>query len=412
MAQDDIVARGITKYRPAGKEEQQVSIIRGPYDPGGQPELRTDNALYLGLAGWDVAGGAAVMKANRGNDRWSWRHASHLIREAERVGLEFELPLGFGHGFGGEAGYAETTLDNFAATCGLASITSKILLFSTAEVNNLHPLHVARLGANFDHVSGGRWGLHFRLSATHREAALFGNRNLGAEAALAMADEFVTLMKHSWALCSPFDFRGEVYDSKHVLVVGPKPTRVPRPFIVVEASGAEDVDFAAKQCDWIICRGLSPDGAEVGRIAVEAKTRALERYNRELKSVARVFAVMATSDSAAQDEFELMASDIDEEAADAVVEAVFFESAFFGEERTNGQSARQLLGESRYRQIALGLGAIQVVGSYDTVAEKVRALATDYQQDGLAFLFPDSLIGIHQLEDELIPRLRRMGLRR
>ena len=82
-----------------------------------------------------------------------------------------------------------------------------------------------------------------------------------------------------------------------------------------------------------------------------------------------------------------------------------------GQTDAKAATVREQVGESTYVRLALGLGSMHLVGSYDTVAERMRSLA-EAEQQGVVLSFFDPLRGLHDLEDEIIPRLRKMGLRR
>jgi alkanesulfonate monooxygenase SsuD/methylene tetrahydromethanopterin reductase-like flavin-dependent oxidoreductase (luciferase family) len=75
-----------------------------------------------------------------------------------------------------------------------------------------------------------------------------------------------------------------------------------------------------------------------------------------------------------------------------------------------GEPIREFVGEDTYARLALGLGAVQIVGDYDTVAARLRDLAASGHQ-GAVLSFFDPWRGLHELEDEIIPRLRMVGLR-
>ena len=42
---------------------KRVDITRGPFEPGGQPVLVSDNKIYLGLFAWNISCGIAISKA-------------------------------------------------------------------------------------------------------------------------------------------------------------------------------------------------------------------------------------------------------------------------------------------------------------------------------------------------------------
>lgn len=416
---------GIRRYQPPRKVEQRITITRGPYDPGGQPFLETENKLQLGLFGWNAAAGCSITKAalldsGKYRDYWTWDRSSHLIKEAERIGLEFVLPTAGWQGCGGEIDFHEDSLDGLVMAYALAQVTAKIVLMSSVSIgSHLHPLHIARFGANCDHLSDGRWGLNIISGWNRGELEFFGLDKLDYRLRYEIGDEFLTLIKHAWAMTTPFQFEGQFFQSQHSLIVGPKPTRRPRPFLLHAGYSPEGLDFAAKQCDWLLCRSPRGDRDDLKDVAQRAKELALLKYGRELKAFAPVYIVMAETDERAREEFEMLASMIDTEAADRFIRRVLsgpgeFEGVLPPPDKPieETSSPRDMIGEENYVRMALGLGAIHVIGSYDAVAEQLGELATEYGQDGVLCSFFDPLLGLHELDDEVIPRLRKMGLRR
>ena len=41
----------------------RAEVTRGPFDPGGQPETRSGNAMELGFFAWNLASGMTASKA-------------------------------------------------------------------------------------------------------------------------------------------------------------------------------------------------------------------------------------------------------------------------------------------------------------------------------------------------------------
>src|SRR5919206_174161 len=159
----------------------KVEILRGPFDPGGQPQTRSGNALELGFFAWNLASGMTASKAvlsdpARLRDFWHWDTALQLNQTAERIGYEYQVPFGRWRGWGGASGYNEESLDFLPAAACLAPVPPRLGLFSTAHVTyKFHPVHIAKIGATIDFVSKGRWGLNVVTGSTNRrENALFG----------------------------------------------------------------------------------------------------------------------------------------------------------------------------------------------------------------------------------------------
>jgi FMNH2-dependent dimethyl sulfone monooxygenase len=68
------------------------------YDPGGQPACRSEQPLELGFFAWNIKGGMTASKAvlenpERYQDYWKWPQASRLVKLAEDVGFDYQVPF-------------------------------------------------------------------------------------------------------------------------------------------------------------------------------------------------------------------------------------------------------------------------------------------------------------------------------
>ena len=421
--EEDITRRGVLeRLMPIRRVEQNFGFSRGPIDPGGQPVLETENEFYLGLSGWNAAGGTSITKAmlanaERHRDYFMWPDCVQIAKEADRIGLEFLLAAPEQRGFGGEVRFQEDHLDALTSVVALAQVTPRILLMSTVHMGgHLHPLHLSRLGGNIDHASNGRWGLNVVAGWNRADADMCGVPLPDPESRYEVGDEFVTLMKLWWTVPTAFQFDGEFYQSKHVHMCGPRPSRIPRPFLLGAAYSQDGIDFVAKHCDWLLCRSPTGDWDDVIELGQRAQLHATHHYVRDLRTLTYVYVVMAETDEAAREEFEMLASMIDTEAADNFVRSILEqpdggEGMLANPTDSKAATVREQVGEATYVRLALGLGGMHLVGSYDSVAERLQSLAAAGQQ-GAVLSFFDPLRGLHDLEDEIIPRLRKMGLRK
>lgn len=83
--------------------------------------------------------------------------------------------------------------------CGLASVTSKIGLVSTASTSYHEPYHLARKFASLDHMSGGRAGWNIVTSSQDAEARNFGReRHFGHKERYDRAAEFTRVVLGLW----------------------------------------------------------------------------------------------------------------------------------------------------------------------------------------------------------------------
>ena len=400
---------------------KSVEITSGPYDPGGQPSIDTPNKVSLGIFAWNLACGTSITKAvlldrKRRRDYWMWPSASRLMSEADRIGCEFEVPFGRWLGHDGEVGFNEEALDFLTASAGLAPITSRMLISSTSHIGyGFHPLQFAKWGASIDHMSNGRWALNVVAGWIRDEVALFGGTFLDHDLRYAICDEFVTFIKHCWSQDEPFDFEGKFFQAKNVYV-SPKPTRKPRPILLNAGFSPTGIDFAAKDCDWLFTSGSTLE--KLGNIRTLAQ-EAADKYRRKLSIVTFLWGVWAETDQKAEQEAQVAREMIDEHATSWFVfrsldqpgtkAGASFAPGITDQSKT---TIHQAVGEESFASVALGLNGYHLVGGYDTVAEHIRLLHEDYGQDGILVSWLDPLLGLHQLEDHIIPRLRKMGLRK
>ena len=109
-----------------------ADVLRGPFDPGGQPETRTGNELELGLFAWNLSSGLTASKAvladpARMRDFWHWDSALHLNQFAERIGYEYQVPYGRWRGYGGPSGWNDDSLDFLGAAASFFTICRSAL---------------------------------------------------------------------------------------------------------------------------------------------------------------------------------------------------------------------------------------------------------------------------------------------
>lgn len=396
---------------------RRAEITRGPFDPGGQPETRSGNPLEMGFFAWNLSGGMTASKAvlsdtARLRDFWHWDTALHLNQEAERIGYEYQVPFGRWKGHGGPSGYNDASLDFMAAAACLAPVTSTLGLFSTAHVTyKYHPLHLAKFGATIDFVSKGRWGLNVVTGASNtRENRMFGQEPTDHDQAYDIADEFVTLMKWLW-IGEPIDFEGKYYTSYDATVL-PGPVRKPRPILMNAGNSPAGLDFAAKHCDWVFVTGRTLD--EYRELTNRAHQLAA-KYHRSVRPATMVYVIMAETDAKANDIVQWVEAEVDKEAANSFLFKRSSDPKASFVNRHGADAAHDDewagLGRETYMRFAMGLSAWHVYGGYETAAETIRALHSCGIESILTCFF-DPLRGLHQMEDDVIPILKKMGLRK
>jgi FMNH2-dependent dimethyl sulfone monooxygenase len=394
---------------------KKIELTDDPVDPGGQPETRTGEPLELGFFAWNIRGGMTMSKATlRNNDRerdfWKWPNSRRLVEQAEAIGFDYQVPFGRWVGSGGETDFNGAALDFLASAAATAPITSRMGLFSTAHITfKFHPLHIAKFGATIDHISNGRWGLNIVSGYQAQEMAAFGLDPIDHDEAYEMAEEFTVLMKYLWTEPEPFDFEGKYYKS-YGAVVNPKPTRRPRPVLMNAGMSTRGLTFGARNVDWVFT--LAPD-LEGYRAKVDEAHNLAGKFNRSIRAATMSWVLAEATDELAQEKFEELRSEIDREAI------LGYARQLAGVDRWKDQATDELaddpyagLGKEFYESYSLGFTSPQLVGSPETIAEKMRALNQEAGLESLLLCFEDPQKGLHAMEDDILPILRKMGLRR
>ncbi len=400
-----------------GQEPITADVLTGPFDPGGQPNTRSGQPLELGFFAWNIQGGATASKAvltdpERYQTYWQWPIASRLVLEAERIGFDYQVPFARWIGQGGETQWNDALLESLTSAAAVSSITSRMALFSTAHTNfGFHPLHFAKFGATIDHISGGRWGLNLVSGYSAKEFAAFGNLEpLDHDVGYARADEFATLIKWLWTSDRPVVFEGEHYQA-YGAYVNPQPTRKPRPILMQAGQSDTGIDFACRHVDWIFC--IQPTIEEYRAIAERVHGTAA-KYGREVRVATQVYPIMAKTDQEARAIADWVAEAVDRSATMNFIESAKRQSVSktfgWGEAKSESDDPWGGIGKDRFLRMAMGIGAHQMIGSYETVAEEIRALHEAGVESCLMSFF-EPLRGLHQMEDDVIPLLKKMGLR-
>ncbi|MYI56052.1 MAG: LLM class flavin-dependent oxidoreductase [Acidimicrobiia bacterium] len=401
-----------------GTRPVRIEQLTGPYEPNGQPDPHLGQPLQFGLFAWNIQGGSTGSKAvladpDRYQHYWRWPLASRLLSEAERIGFDYQVPFARWIGQGGDTGWSETCLESLTAAAAASAITSRMLQFSTAHSNyDFHPFHFAKFGVTVDHISGGRWGLNMVTGYSAKEYAAFGHIEPPEhDESYRRADEFFTLVKALWASDVPIIFEGEYYQC-YGAYVNPKPTRKPRPLLMQAGQSKVGIDFACRHAEWIF--QIQPTMEHYRNIAREIHDKAAS-YSRRVLVATQLWPVIDKTDAAAEATAEWIAEEVDHAATMNFIQSAKRQhvSSTFGWDEAEEESTDPYggIGKERFLRMALGIGAHQLVGSYDTVAEMLRELHEAGIESVLVSFF-DPFLGLQQMEDEIFPRLKKMGLRR
>jgi alkanesulfonate monooxygenase SsuD/methylene tetrahydromethanopterin reductase-like flavin-dependent oxidoreductase (luciferase family) len=359
--------------------------------------LYSDNALKLGLFGANCSSGRAVTMVL---ERWSgnWPDCLRLARMADDAGFEFMLPVGRWKGYGGDTDYQGETLETITWAAGLLGATRRLTVFGTVHAPMFHPLIAAKQFVTADHIGNGRFGLNIVCGWNADEFTMFGANLLDHEARYEHAREWLDAIKLAWSAEDDFDFDGRFIQLKQVRAK-PKPLGGGRPIIMNAGASPTGQAFAIRNCDALF--SMTPRGkldefaAHVGRAKALAREqgRELDVYTvavvtcRPTKADAEAYyrhCVIDNADWAAVDRIMAMRGDTREKWPDDF--------------------------EERRLHQANGMGGVPVIGDPDSVARDLADIAAAGAR-GIALSFVNYADELPYFCDQVLPRLRRLGLR-
>jgi FMNH2-dependent dimethyl sulfone monooxygenase len=364
-------------------------------------EAAKQNKLMLGLFLPLQSGAWSPSLAPR-DTSWTFDYNAECTLRAEALG--FDLVFGLAQwlgkgGYGGEMAFREKSTDPLMVTAGLAAITKRIMLISTVHVlYGWHPLHLAKLGATIDNISGGRWGLNMVTGYKPSEFEMFGLKSIAHDARYQMADEFATCMKRLWQEDEELTHDGEHWQMKGAFV-GPKPVNG-RCILVNATSSEAGLAYAIKHSDLIFI--TSPAGANLDNAcealpAHNAKIKALgQAAGREVRTIINPHVICRATDAEAWGQYQAILDHQDTVAADN------FHAVFVGGDQASWKGASR-------DQWVIG-GNVHIVGTPEQVVDGFQRLS-DAGCDGVQVNFYDFLPDLEFFGERVVPLMQQAGLR-
>ena len=361
--------------------------------------MGSSNRLKLGLFGANCSSGRAVTMVP---ERWSgsWPDCVRLAQLADRVGIEFMLPIGRWKGYGGATDYQGATLETVTWACGLLAKTERLTVFGTVHAPLISPLIAAKEFVTADHIGEGRFGLNLVCGWNEGEFEMFGATLRDHEARYTYAQEWLDVVKLAWSPDEGFDFEGRFIRLKRVRAK-PKPHGGTRPLIMNAGASPTGQAFAIRNCDALfstVSLGISFE--ETMRHVANVKAEARQSGREIDVYTVGVVTCRATAREAADYYRHCIVDNADWSAVDLIlakknISRETVGEAMFDEQRTN---------------YANGMGGVPIVGDPDGVARQLADLSlAGVRGAGVSFVnYADELPFFC---DEVMPRLERLGMR-
>jgi alkanesulfonate monooxygenase SsuD/methylene tetrahydromethanopterin reductase-like flavin-dependent oxidoreductase (luciferase family) len=359
------------------------------------------NTLKIGVFGANCSSGRCATTLP---ERWSasWPDCLRLARMADAAGIDFMLPIGRWKGYGGATDMQGTTLETITWATGLLAATERITVFGTVHAPLFHPLTAAKAFVTADHVGEGRFGLNIVAGWNEGEFTMFGVTQREHDARYDYAQEWIDVVKRAWSEPDTFDVDGEFLKLKAVRAF-PKPYGGTRPLIMNAGSSGVGQRFALRNCDAFFTASagsrskLEENAAHVAKVKAEARSlgRDIEVYS--------VGQVVCRPTQAEADEYyrHAMIDNADWDAVDGML---------LQRKVTRDSVSPEEYAAKRHYTAAVAIGGYPFVGTPDKVADELANLSHAGLR-GIAVSFVNYLDELPYFCAEVLPRLKRMGLR-
>lgn len=329
----------------------------------------------------------------------------------------------------------------------IGSATKHMGVVATMSTMAYPPFMLARLCTTLDHICGGRFGWNIVTTGENHAARNFGMDELPPrQQRYDMADEYVQVVNELWKSWDPdavvldrekgvyadykkvrpINFNGKYYKVRGPLNTAPSPQG--RPAFVQAGGSPRGRQFAAVTADSIIASASGIEAMREYRTDVRKRAAAAGRDPDEIKVLFIVTPVVAETQRAAQEKFDLHVNSPDyitkSLAGISSVTDIDFSKFDLDKElprlTTNGEQGsldafaqwgsgktlRQLVRDRAQR------GLPGVIGTPDQVAERLIEVNEEFGGDGFLINSPFQKISrryVNEICEGLIPALQRRG---
>jgi alkanesulfonate monooxygenase SsuD/methylene tetrahydromethanopterin reductase-like flavin-dependent oxidoreductase (luciferase family) len=356
-----------------------------------------DNKLKLGLFAANCSSGRAATKVP---ERWMghWDDNLELARMADDAGIDFLLPIGRWRGYRGETNFHGAVLEPTIWATALLANTRRLTVFSTIHAPLFHPVIAAKQFATADLVGRGRMGINVVCGWNQDEFDMFGIENREHDLRYAYGKEWLQVIRRLWEDSDEFDFDGQYIRLKN-LISNPKPYGGTRPVIMNAGASPAGRDFALEHSDVLFSLLITLE--QGAKTVAEARARAEAMNRKDVRIFTSGYYVCRPTRAEAEDYHHYYA----ETHGDFEAYEHLLELQFPTPDARKSHSAQTL----RLRHIG-GNGSFPIVGSPDDVAEQLKAIS-DIGFNGIAASFVNYTAELPFFRDEVLPRLKKMGLR-
>ncbi|WP_442593643.1 LLM class flavin-dependent oxidoreductase [Neobacillus sp. D3-1R] len=181
----------------------------------------------------------------------TFEYAKEVIQSAENWGysttLIAELYLN------DIKGPEHDSLEAWSTAAALAAVTEKIEIMTAIRPGFHNPAIAAKMAANIDQISNGRFTLNVVSAWWAEEARQYGGIFTEHDERYARTEEFIDVLKGLWEE-ETFSYEGKFYDLKDTKLF-PKPVQRPNPILYAGGESEKGKQTIVEKCDAYVMHG-------------------------------------------------------------------------------------------------------------------------------------------------------------
>lgn len=188
----------------------------------------------------------------------TFEYAKQVIQSAERWGYDTTLiaELYLNDIKGPEA----DSLEAWTTAAALAAATNKIEIMTAVRPGFHNPAVTAKMTANIDRISNGRFTLNVVSAWWEEEARQYGGIFTEHDERYERTQEFVDVLKGMWTE-ETFSYKGKYYDIREAKLA-PKPVQRPNPILYAGGESERGKQLISQACDAYVMHGGTPEEIE------------------------------------------------------------------------------------------------------------------------------------------------------
>jgi dimethylsulfone monooxygenase len=316
----------------------------------------------------------------------TFEYAKKVIQSAEKWGYDTTLiaELYLNDIKGPEA----PSLEAWSTAAALAAVTEKIEIMTAVRPGFHNPAVTAKMAANIDRISNGRFTLNIVSAWWEEEARQYGGQFTEHDQRYERTKEFIEILKGLWTE-ERFSYHGNFYKLENT-ALAPKPVQSPHPVLYAGGESEKGKQVISQYCDAYVMHGGTVE--EIKEKIAEMKERRSALGRAPLQSFGMAaYVICRDTEEEARAELERITTIKDH-------------SGYAGyKDFTSKSQLEQKVSLQDYSVSNRGLRP-QLIGTPEQIAERIHA----YEEAGLDLLllqFSPQLEEMERFAKEVMPRV-------